>query len=147
MALGLLLAAVGCSPKQTSEQRVRAVLEQAEQAAERKDLADVRGHVSSRYTDAQGHDRRAIEGLLRFYFLRHQSIHLLARIAQIDFPQPDSAKVVAYVAMAGSPLTNAEQLQTLRADLLRFELELTEEEKEWRVIRAAWRRAELTDFY
>ena len=141
-----VLLAIACSKPSTPEQRVRAFLDRSEQAAEQKDVRTLRGAVSERYADADGRDRRTIEGILRLYVLRHESIHLLTRVDSIEFPKPAEARVGIYVAMAARPITNATQLAAFRANLYRFDLMLTEEDSEWRVLRADWRPAEPADF-
>lgn len=147
-ALGLCVLATACSgePASTAEQQLRALIAQAEEAAERKDIAVLRRTLSERYADAHGNDRRAIEGILRGHFLRHQSIHLLTRVAAIALPAPGRAQATIYVAMAGRPVATAEELVRLKADLYRFDLFLEKEGGEWRVLRAEWRPAELGDF-
>ena len=142
----VLLTLAGCSRREAPEQRVRLLFEGAELAAEQKDFSKLRGYISSRYADPEGHDRRAIENLLRLHVLRHESVHLYTRIASIELSQPGRAQAVLYVAMAGRPIKTAEELAGLRADFYRFEFTLAEEDKEWRVTGAAWRRAEATDF-
>lgn len=145
-AFAVLLTAVACSKSTTPEQRVREFLARSEQAAEQKDMRTLRGAVSERYSDGDGRDRRMIEGILRLYVLRHESIHLLTRIESIEFPKPREAHIGIYVAMAARPITNATQLAAFRANLYRFDLVLTAEDSEWRVLRADWRPAEPTDF-
>ncbi|MBI3897685.1 MAG: hypothetical protein HY308_05230 [Gammaproteobacteria bacterium] len=142
----LFLGIADCTKRESPEARVRSLLEQAEQAAEKKDLAALRGYISERYRDDDGNDRRAIEGVLRFYFLRQQTIHLYTRIDEVTLPQPGQAQVVLFVGMAGRPVASAEELARLEADLFRFDFELAEEEGEWRVLRAKWRRGEVGDF-
>jgi hypothetical protein len=102
--------------------------------------------ISEKYSDSQGQDKKAVEAMLRYYFLRNQTIHLFTRIRQISFPQPDVAQADVMVAMAGQPISGAEDLERLRADLHRFEITLARENGEWKVIRAEWRRAEFADF-
>ncbi|MEW7981215.1 MAG: hypothetical protein AB2813_15930 [Candidatus Sedimenticola endophacoides] len=80
------------------------------------------------------------------YFLRHKSIHLLTQIERIELLDEERARVVLFVAMAGSPLEGVEQLLNLRADLHRFELDLVLEQAQWRVARAHWQRARAADF-
>lgn len=128
------------------EAQVRALLQQGEVAAEKKESATLRQMISEKYADNQGQDKKAVEAILRYYFLRNESIHLLTRIRQISFPRPDIAQVDVMVAMAGQPIADAGQLERLRADLHRFEITLADENKEWKVIRAEWRRAEFADF-
>ena len=136
-----------CSSERDSpEAQVRALLAQGEAAAEKKESATLRQMISEKYSDSRGQDKKAVEAMLRFYFLRNQSIHLFTRIRQINFPQPDLAQADVMVAMAGQPISDAEELERLRADLHRFEITLARESGEWKVMRAEWRRAEFADF-
>jgi hypothetical protein len=136
-----------CSSERDSpEAQVRALLTQGEAAAEKKESAVLRQMISGKYSDSQGQDKKAVDALLRYYFLRNQSIHLFTRIRQIGFPQTDLAQADVMVAMAGQPISDAEELERLRADLHRFEITLARENGEWKVIRAEWRRAEFADF-
>lgn len=135
-----------CSSGDSPEAQVRALLAQGEAAAEKKESAVLRQMVSEKYSDSQGQDKKAVDAILRYYFLRNQSIHLFTRIRQISFPQPDLAQADVMVAMAGQPISGAEELERMRADLHRFEITLARESGEWKVIRAEWRRAEFADF-
>ncbi|BAV34417.1 hypothetical protein SCL_2128 [Sulfuricaulis limicola] len=136
-----------CSSERDSpEAQVRALLAQGEAAAEKKESGVLRQMVSEKYADSQGQDKKAIDAILRYYFLRNQSIHLFTRIRLINFPQPGVAQADVMVAMAGQPISGAEELERLRADLHRFEITLARENGEWKVIRAEWRRAEFADF-
>jgi hypothetical protein len=139
---------VSCSPAEDSpETQIRMLLERGETAAEKKQTGELRKMISEKYSDSQGQDKRAIEAILRYYFLRHESIHLLMRIQSIAFPQPAQAQAIVLVAMAGQPISGTQELERLRADLHRFEITLTSENKEWKVTRAEWRRAEPGDFF
>ena len=139
---------VSCSPAEDSpETQVRTLLERGETAAEKKETGVLRKMISEKYSDSQGQDKRAIEAILRYYFLRNESIHLFVRIQSIAFPQPVQAQAIVLVAMAGQPIAGAQELERLRADLHRFEITLASENKEWKVVRAEWRRAEPGDFF
>jgi hypothetical protein len=147
VVVGLVVSLGGCSGEAESpEARVRALIERAEQAAEHKEGRVLRGLVADAYLDAEGRDKRAVEGVLRLVLLRHEAIHLLTRISEIALPAPGRARAVVYVAMAGRPIAGPAQLAALRASLWRFELDLIEEDGDWRVASAAWRRAEPADF-
>ena len=138
---------VSCSPAEDSpETQVRTLLKRGETATEKKQTGVLRQMISEKYSDSQGQDKRAIEAILRYYFLRNESIHLLMRIQSITFPRPAQAQAIVLVAMAGQPISGAQELERLRADLHRFEITLASENREWKVIRAEWRRAELADF-
>lgn len=142
-----LLPLVSCSPAQDSpEAQVRALFARAETAAEQKDLAALRPMISDKYADSEGQDKKAIEAVLRFYFLRNQSIHLFTRTQSIEFPEPSRARAVVLVAMAAQPIKTGQELERLHADLNRFVITLAREDKEWKVTAAEWRRAEPADF-
>jgi hypothetical protein len=139
---------VSCSTSDDSpETQVRTLLLRGEAAAEKKEAGVLRQMISEKYSDSRGHDNKAIEAILRYYFLRNESIHLYARIQSIAFPQPALGEAIVLVAMAGQPIREAQELERLRADLHRFEITLTYENKEWKVTRTEWRRAELGDFF
>lgn len=147
----LMLSIVGftgaCSSERDNpEAQVRALLAQGEAAAEKKESGALRQLISEKYSDSQGQDKKTVESILRYYFLRNESIHLLTRVQQITIPRPDAAQAVVMVAMASQPIASAEEIERLRADLHRFEITLARENGEWKVTRAEWRRADFADF-
>lgn len=152
----LILAACSADPG-SPEAQVRALISRAESAAENKDIGRLKQLISERYSDERGQDRQAVAGLLSYYFLRHQTIHLFTRIQTVEFSDPEhanresadpgSARASVLVAMAGTPMLVVDDLARLRADLYRFDFELVrEDDGEWRVARAAWSRATRGDF-
>ena len=145
--LGLSLLAACQRERPAPEAQVRTLIQEAVTAAEQKRLGVLRDMISERYRDDQGQDKRAVENLLRLQFLRNESLHLFARIPSVTLAQPDLAQAIVLVAMAGVPIASAQDLATLRADLHRFEIDFVLEKKQWRVQRAVWRRAELSEFF
>lgn len=149
IVLALTASAVlcACTSPDSPEAQLRALIEQAETAAESKDLGELKDLVSERYGDDNGLDRQKLTRLLQFYFMRQQSIHLFTRIRSITLPTPGQARIELLVAMAGRPIPAAEELARLQADLFRFDLELVDEGRgAWKVVRAGWRRVEANDF-
>jgi hypothetical protein len=139
------VGACGGDPS-TPEARIRALLSGAEAAAEAKDAGAFKKWVSDRYADDRGQDRQAVMGLVTFYFMRHQTIHLLTRVDAIEIAEDGSARAGVFVAMAGTPILGVDNLARLRADLYHFDFALAEEGGDWRVTSADWRRAESSDF-
>ena len=136
-AAAILVAGLGttaCSTPETPEQQVRAVVAAAEDAAERRDHADLMDLVAPDFEGAHGEDVAEVSRLLRGYLLAHPSIHVTTRIDQIDFPYADMARVRLTVGMLGS---DARALE-LSADTLALGLDLQRREGEWRVTRAEW---------
>lgn len=144
----VVLALAACSRDAGSpETEIRALVAQAQTAAEERKVGDLRALIADDYTDAHGYDRKTVENLIRLHVLRNQSIHLFTRIGAIAFPQPDRATVRVAAAMAGRPVASAGELVGVNADLYRFDLNLIRQGGAWRVERAAWEPARLDDFW
>ncbi len=131
---------------QTPEDQVRAQIQKATIAAEKKDLGTLRDLISEHYADNHQQDKRGVEATLRFHFFRNQTIHLLTRVPELTVTDADHALATVLVAMAGVPIASANDLPSLRADLHHFDLEFIREDSVWRVQRAAWQRAEPAEF-
>ena len=125
----------GCSEPSTPEAEVRALITEAEVAAEARDLGDIRPLIAETYTDRRGYNKREIEQLLRLVFVTHQSVHLQIYVETIEFAQPDIANAVALVGMADT----AGALPDV--DLYQFDVRLIRnDDEEWQLVEADWRR-------
>jgi len=145
--LALLVTACGGDPD-SPETEIRAFVASAQAAAEERNARELRSMIAEDYIDVQGHDHKAIERLIRLYIFRNQSINVFTRIQTIEFPEPERALVIVMAALAGRPVTSADELAGLNADLYRFNLELIRRGREdWQVQHAAWERAQLADFW
>jgi hypothetical protein len=141
-----LLATLACSPP-SSEEQVGRLIEAAERAAENRDPAALGEMLSDRFRDASGNGKREILGLLRYEFTRHGSVHLLTRVRSIESAAPGSVEAVVFVAVADVEIRDARTLESIQADLLRFDLNFAEEQRgKWRVAAAAWRGLRPADF-
>jgi hypothetical protein len=140
----LLLAALaalltGCGDSDSPEQQVRQVIDEMETAAEARDVGDLLRHLSDEYRDANGMSAQEAVRYVRGYFIANQSIHLLTRIEQIEFPLPDEARARLLVGMVGRDADAAGNWD-LAADLYEFKVTLRQEGGEWRVSFAQWKR-------
>lgn len=146
MCITVLLWACG-GGQSTPEDEVRTLFREAEAAAAVKDVAALRGVIADDYADEEGRDKRAIDGLIRFYMLRHQGIHVLTQVKALTFPEPLKAQAVILVATAGTPIGGAEELERIQANLHRFDVDVVRQGKAgWKVTRAVWRHAAISDF-
>jgi hypothetical protein len=125
MLASVLLALHACGPKPDREAAVRAVLEQAEQAAESRDVGAAMELVSEDYADAEGLDRRGLQQFVRGYFVLNPRIELLVRIESLEFPEGNRARLRLQIGSLGT---------RLEAD--RFTIELVDESGSWRLLRA-----------
>jgi hypothetical protein len=125
---------------------VRSVIAAIEKAVESGSVSGVRDHVSESYADAAGNDRGAALALLQMRMSRHDVIHLLVQVRSLEFPGAGRAEATVLVAMAGRDIDSLTALAGIAADFYRFDATFADEGGEWRVVRAAWRRATREDF-
>lgn len=134
----LLLVLLGaCGSKSSPEDQVRAVIAAAETAAEARDLSEVMDLVADGYTDTRGQDKAAIRDLMRAYFVINQSVHLLMRVEEIEFPADEIATAHIAVGMIGQQTQEDWQFV---ADIYEFDVQIVREDGDWRLQSAEWRR-------
>ena len=142
-ALGLASAfavlATGCGADDP-EARIRALIADAEQAAEARDVGFFSGVLADRYSDARGNDRDAMLRALRGYFIANQRIEILTRVDEIVMEGDGVARAVVHAGLVGQR-ADARVIDGVDADLYRFELELVDDGDYWKVTRADFRRA------
>jgi len=132
-ALILSLAVLaGCGDANSPEQQVRAVIEQMEAAAENRDVGDLTEHLSEDYRDSNGMGPEEVARYLRGYFIANQSIHLLTRIEQLEFPTDGEARAQVLVGMLGRDAAATNEWD-LAADLHTFRIALRREADDWKV--------------
>lgn len=139
LPLVALAALASCGDADSPEQQVREVIDEMETAAESRDVGDFVEHLSAEYRDENGKSPDEAARYARGYFIANQSIHLLTRIEQIEFPLPDEARVRVLVGMVGRD-GDATSRWDLAADLYEFKLALRQEDGKWKVTFAEWAR-------
>ncbi len=138
----ILTSLTGCSREQDSpEAQIRALLKNAELAAESGDFRELTKLLTDNFQDSRGRDKQAISKLLRIYFLRNKSIHLITRIQSVDFPAPDHAQVELAIAMTAKPTHEQQGILNINADMHRFNLSIVKQDnKDWQVLYLKWDR-------
>lgn len=139
------LSLVACSDSKISkEDEVRQFVESGKLAAENRSSRDMAVLVDGLYGDDKSHDKKKLIGLIRAYFYMHKNIHLFTKIDEIVFTENNKATATIYVAMAGTVISDASVLTSLRAKIYKFELQLIKNE-EWLLKRAKWERSSFKD--
>jgi hypothetical protein len=144
--LALLTVACGGEPP-TAEERIRAMLGEIERASRERDVATLKGVISEDYEDAHGRSQQDLHSLILYHHFRQKQIYLFTRVEELELAEPGAAELVLLAAMAGSPAADLEALRDVRTDIYRFDLELHDEDGDWRVVSADWRPAALDDFF
>lgn len=143
----LMLLALSACDKNTgsAEDQVRNFIQNGVKAAEARNASELIDRLHPNYLDHRNNDKSQISRLIRALFFRHRNIHLFTRIKSIQFPTQQQARVTLFAALTGSIVSEASLLSGLRAQIYRFELELTHQDGEWLLHEAKWQRASRQD--
>ena len=139
LVLATALMIAGCADRDSPETRGRHTVDAMETAAEARDVGDLMEFIAADFRDGYGQGRDELRRYVQGYFIANQSIHLLTRIEQIDFPHPDEARLQVTVGMVGRE-ADAANAWNLAADVHDFDVTLRRDGEDWRVIHAARRR-------
>ncbi len=132
---------IGCSDEKLSrEDEIKQFIESGIEAAENRSSSDLAELIDENYLDDKALNKMQLTRLVRLYFFRHKNIYLFTKIDEIEFFTENEALVTLHVAMAGSVISGVSALSSLRAETLKFELELIKRD-EWLLRRAKWQRA------
>ena len=137
----------GCGGGNSPEDQIRQFVAAGEQAAESRNIGEIKDLISEQYADERGRTRGEIVAVAMRYFLANKKIYILTRIKEVNFLSEKKALLQLYVAMSGQDVQGPDSLINVQADLHRFELELKREGRQWRVVRADWNSAIRDDFF
>ncbi|MBN1574214.1 MAG: hypothetical protein JW984_13535 [Deltaproteobacteria bacterium] len=126
------LALATCGKEPTDEEKIEALIRDAAEKAEAKDIRGVLKHVSESYKDREGNDRNQIKGLLFVYFQGYEKIGIFIRDIKVEVKGDDAMAVVKLVFTGG-----AEIIPESGSGYV-LDLKLKREEGDWRVVRAGW---------
>jgi hypothetical protein len=124
-----------CEPETTPEDEIRALIGEAETAAEARDAGALRELIADDYRDATGRGADDIRRYLHGYLIAHQFIRLITRIDAIELEGSEVARVQVTVGMLGR---ESDSTWDFAADINHFDLRLALEDGVWRVTRAGW---------
>ena len=134
-----------CSDSAISrEEEIKQYIETGVKAAENRSSSDLAELIDESYLDQKGLNKKELTKLVRLYFFRHKNIYLFTKLDGIEFLAENEALVTLHVAMAGSVISDASALSSLRAKIYKFELELIKQD-EWLLRGAKWQAANLGD--
>jgi hypothetical protein len=115
-----------CGARSSDEQKVRELVVNMENAAEKRDASDVLEFIADDYEDANGFDKDQLKNFLRGYFLAHPKIQLMVSVEALEFPAEG-------VAHAEVTVTNVDLNDP---DHAAFKVEFRHKDDGWRVTRA-----------
>jgi hypothetical protein len=132
-----LICACGGSPD-TPEEALRRWVADAQAAAEKEDRDALMSMLSEHYADARGNDYDGVDQMLRFYFLRQESVVLVSKIDEIEVSGASGADLAALVKLSVGMAGANDAALGFSADAYHFELELEQDGDDWLLIAARW---------
>lgn len=148
------LSLCSCSDKTISEEdQIKAVINKAVTAAENKELGVLIDLMAEGYSDKYNSDRKQAGKMLRLYFFRNKSIHLITKIKAIEILDETTQQTTGddkrailqiYIGLAGRPVKDESPIN-VRADLLLFTMDMVKDDGDWLVEKADWKRASPDD--
>ena len=78
--------------------------------------------------------------MVRGFFLANQRIEIVSRVDEVVIQGTDAARAVVHAGLVGQR-AGAALLGGVEADLYRFDLELVNEDGDWRIIGADFERS------
>ena len=132
-------SAAGCGASDP-ELEIRALLAAAEEAAEARDAGFFAELLGTSYRDARGNGRDEALRMIRGYFIANQRVAIVSSVDEVRLEGADAARAVVHAGMLGQR-SGAGLIAGVDAELYRFELELVNDDGDWRIIGATWSRA------
>ncbi|WP_154222632.1 hypothetical protein [Marinicella rhabdoformis] len=141
----LLLVSCGGEPL-SKEKQLQADLDQMELLAEEKNTSDLMDYLDDRFKHEGGWNKKDIQRMLHFRFMKHKTVHITKVVKDIDWRSDNEVHLVVVAALAGSPIGDLTQLTGARAQLMKFEVLLVRNEGRFLVRSVKWAHAYPTDF-
>jgi ketosteroid isomerase-like protein len=127
-----------CSKGVTEEDRVRQVVADVAEAAEKKDLKGIMRHVSKDYNDDKGNDYDGAKGIVFYQFLRSPKVSVFVRGVEVEVKE-DRALVNTKVVLArGKEVKKIEDIIPEDAAGYRFSVVFRKEDGDWKALSAMW---------
>jgi len=140
--MAVLFALPGCkSAPRNHRAEVVDTVSQLEALIETRNLRELKARMVSDYRDFRGQSKAEAIRFIQFQFLKRQTIGLVTHIQHVELSAPPTQAEVKLIVGAGStPATDFKTLSGLSAELFEVDLELTDDDGQWNLTGAAWKR-------
>ena len=117
---------------ETDAEKITAIVQQIADGAEKADIAMCMEPFSANYADPEGMEKRSIQGILWQHFRKRGPIMVWLGDIAVDVKGPNATATFDVGLAEGAEGSMVPW--PVSADVLTFQLELTTEEDEWRVV-------------
>jgi hypothetical protein len=130
-----VLSLAACA-KKTDTDRVRAVINAVQQAAEDRDVKETLSHVDRNYRDPAGNDYQAVKGMMLYYFFRHQKISII--VSNLETVVDGASASAHFQAILSGRTGSAADILPDALSAYRFDVSFRNDQGDWKIISARW---------
>ncbi len=129
------LALIACTTK-TDDDRVRAVINDVQKAAEDRDVKEALSHVDTNYRDPAGNDYQAVKGMMLYYFFRHQKLSII--VSNLEIVVDGTSASARFEAILSGRTGSAGDILPDALSAYRFDVSFRNDRGDWKIISARW---------
>ncbi|HAG51249.1 MAG TPA: hypothetical protein DHU69_05310 [Deltaproteobacteria bacterium] len=127
-----------CTKSISEEDKLKSIVNEVAEAAQKKDIDGIRKHISKSYKDQEGNDYDSVRRILLYHFIRAETVSVFVRSVDAEVKE-DTAIVRANVILVrGKEIKSISDIIPESAAGYRFEMIFKKEGKEWKVVSGAW---------
>ena len=142
----LLLVSCSSEKELTKDQLLFQSIAEIESRFEKRNLGLIVEYVSESYKDESGRTLKDIKRSIQIQLMRHKSLYVFSSIGDVQWIDDNNAKVEIAAAMGGKPMESASILTSVRADMIKFNVDFVLEDEVYKVKAATWTWAVPSDF-
>ena len=127
-----------CTKPISEGDKLKAIVNEVAEAAQNKDIDEIRKHISKSYRDQEGNDYDGVRKILLYHFIRAEAISAFVRSTDVEI-KGDTALVKANVLLVrGKEIKSIKDIIPESAAGYSFEMIFKKEGKDWKVVSGAW---------
>lgn len=127
-----------CARPVSEEDRLKAIVNEAAEAAQKKDIDAIRKHISKSYKDPEGNDYDSVRRILAYHFIRAETVSVFVRGIDIEIKGGTALAAVNAFLVRGKDVKSIKDILPESAAGYKFDLIFKKEDGDWKVVNAEW---------
>ena len=132
----LAVVSLAACSKKTDADRIRAVINAVQKAAEDRDVRETLSHVDKNYKDPAGNDYQAIKSMMLYYFFRHQKISII--VSNLETAVNGASASAHFQAILSGRTGSADNILPDALSAYRFDVSFQNDQGDWKIVSARW---------
>ena len=134
----LCLFISGCTKQIAEEDKLKNIVNEVAESAQKKDIDGIRKHISKSYRDQEGNDYDGVRRVLFYHFIREETVSVFVRSVDAEIKE-DTALVRANVILVrGKDIKSISDIIPESAAGYRFEVVFKKEKGDWKAVNGQW---------